>query len=189
MHALGERHIESLAESGDPVLRFLVSLLAGVERFLQRGELASQRRDLLVEHLNLRQRARADPLLRVELAAELGLPLGGAADAVVEALVAVALALGRRQARLQHRELLLEAELAGLLQRQKFGQLRDLRVETVERGVFTGDLLRQVKLHEHEHGEQKDDAEDQRRQCVDESGPVIHAAVAAGACKSHGIPS
>src|SRR5205085_2528895 len=91
LHALGERHIESLAEIGEPVLRFLVSLLAGVERFLQRGELASQRRDLLVEHLNLRQRARADPLLRVELAAELGLPLGGAADAVVEALVAVAL--------------------------------------------------------------------------------------------------
>src|SRR5262249_62017575 len=90
------------------------------------------------EHLDLSQRARADPLLRVELAAERGLPLGVAADAVVEALVAVTLALGRRQARPQHRELLLEAEIAGLLQRQKLGQLRDLRIEAVERGGFTG---------------------------------------------------
>src|SRR5262249_30108597 len=112
LYALSERHVEPLAEIGDPVLRFLVSLLAGVERLLQRGELASQRRDLLVEHFDLCQRARADPLLRVKLAAERGLPLGVAADTVVEALVAVTLALGRRQARLQHRDSLLEAELA-----------------------------------------------------------------------------
>jgi hypothetical protein len=182
---LGERHVEPLPEIGDAALRFLISLLAGVEGLLQRGELAPERRDLLVEHLDLRQRTRSDPPLCVELAAELGLALGVAADAVIEALVAVTLALGRRQARSQHRELLLETELAGLLQRQELGQLRDLRVKAVERGVFTGDLLRQIKLHEDEDGQQEDDPENQRRQCVDESGPVVHAAVAASACKSH----
>ena len=50
-----------------------------------------------------------------------------------------------------------------------------------QRGVLAGDLLRQHELHDHEHGEQEDDAKDQRRQGVDEAGPVIDAAVAAGA--------
>ena len=64
-------------------------------------ELAAQRRDLLVEHLDLRQRARGQLLLGIELAVELGglaLRVGGAAaDAFVEALEAVALAFGRRR--------------------------------------------------------------------------------------------
>ena len=74
-----------------------------VERLFERRELAAQRGDLLVEHLDLRQRAGGDPLFGVELAGELGdlaLRVGGAAaDAVVEALVAVALAFGAGQAR------------------------------------------------------------------------------------------
>jgi 3',5'-cyclic AMP phosphodiesterase CpdA len=82
-------------------------------------------------------------------------------------------------------ELLLQAELAGLLQREQLGELRNLRSKARERGVFAGDLLGEVELHDHEHGEQEDDAEDQRRQRVDEAGPIIHAAVAACACKSH----
>ena len=37
-----------------------------------RGELAAQRRDLLVEHLDLRQRAGGDLLLAFELAGQFG---------------------------------------------------------------------------------------------------------------------
>ena len=44
----------------------------------------------------------------------------------------------------------------------------------------------QIELHDHEHGQQEDDAEDQRRQRVDEARPVIHAAVAAASsCQRH----
>src|SRR5262245_25094143 len=191
LHALRQRHIQPLAQIGDVFLRFLVLLLAGVERRFERGELAPQRRDLLIEHLDLRQRPRGEPLLRIELSAELGslaLRVGrAAADAFVQALVAVALALARRQARSLRVALLLEAELAGLLQREQLRELRDLRIEAVERGVFTGHFLRQVELHHGEHGEQEDDAQDERRQRIDESGPVVHAAVAARTCESHGI--
>src|SRR4029453_15865280 len=189
LHPLRERYVQPLAQVGNAALRFLVLFLAGFECRFERAKLAPQRRDLLIEHLDLRQRPGAEPPLRVELTAELGgLALRVAAtDPVVEALVAVALAFGRRQARLQHAELLLQAELAGLLQRQKLGELGNLRVEAVERGVFAGDLLGQVKLHEHEHCQQEDDGKDERRKGVDESRPVIHAAVAASACESHWI--
>ena len=111
---------------------------------------------------------------------------GAAADALVEAPEAVAFAFGARQAGAHLRDLLLEAHLAGLFQRQQLGELRDLRVEAGERGVLSGHLLRQVELHDREHGQQEDDAEDQRRQRVDEARPVVHAGVAAGTCDSHG---
>ena len=137
----------------------------------------------------MRQRAGGEPLLGFDLAGELGslaLRFGcAAAGAFKEALEAVALAFGPSEARAHLGELLLQAELAGLLQREQLGELRNLRSEARERGVFAADLLRQVELHDHEHGEQEDDAEDQGRQRVDESGPVVDAAVAAGACKSH----
>ncbi len=111
---------------------------------------------------------------------------GTAADAFVKALVAVALGLGRGEARAQLRELLLQAELAGFLHRQELGELRDLRGEPAERGVFAGHFLGQIELHHHEHGEQEDDAEDQRRQGIDEARPVVHAAFAAAdPCKRH----
>ena len=115
--------------------------LAGVQRRFERGELAAQRRDLLIEHLDLGQRPRGEPLLRVELPPELGglaLRVGRAtANALVKALVAVALALAGRQARAQRVELFLEAERAGLLQREQLRELCDLRIEAVERGVFS----------------------------------------------------
>ena len=92
-------------------------------------------------------------------------------------LVAIALGVGERSAQL--RELVLEIGLAGFLHRQEFGELGDLRVEAGQRGVLAGDFLLQVELHHHEHGQDEDDAQDQRRQRVDEAGPVVHAAVAA----------
>ena len=58
LHALRQRDVEPLAEIGDAALRFLVALLGGIERLFERGELAAQRADLLVQHLDLRQRAR-----------------------------------------------------------------------------------------------------------------------------------
>jgi len=73
----------------------------------------------------------------------------------------------------------LQIGLAGFLQRQQFGELGDLRVEAGEGGVLAGDFLLQIELHHHEHGQNENDAQDQRRQRVDEAGPVIHAAVAA----------
>ena len=106
------------------------------------------------------------------------LAFGGAAQAV-------AFALGRRQRGVQLRDLLLETDLAGPLQREQVGKPRDLRVEARQRGVLAGDFLRQKELRHHEHGEQKDDRQDQRRQGVDEARPVIHAAVAAAAGKRH----
>ena len=96
-----------------PCLRVLVLPLRRVERAFERRELAAQRRDLLVEHFDLRQRARGHLLLGVELRGQLGrLGLrvaGAAADAFVEAAEAVALAFGGREARAQLRKLLFEA--------------------------------------------------------------------------------
>ncbi len=91
----------------------------------------------------------------------------------------VALAFGRRQRCAQLRDFVFEAGLAGLLQREELRQPRNLRVQPRQRGILAGDLLRQEELRHHEHGEQKDDRQDQRRQRVDEAWPVIHAAVAA----------
>ena len=160
-------------------LRFLVALLGDFERLLERAELAAQRRDLLVEHLDLRQRAQRDALLGVELGRQLGdLALrgrGAAAQSFVESPVAVALAFARGEAGAQLRDLLFERELAGLFEREQVGELRDARGQPLQRGVLAGHLLRQHELHDHEHAEQEDDAEDQRRQRVDESGPVIDA--------------
>src|SRR5262249_58547818 len=110
----------------------------------ERGELGPKGGDLVVEYLALGKRPGAEPPLRVELAAELGrlaLGVGAASDAVVKALITVALAFRRRQARPQHIELLLEAQLAGLLQRQELGELGNLRVEAVERRGLAGAFL------------------------------------------------
>ena len=66
LHALGERDVQPPAEVGDLGLALLVLVLRGVERVLERGDLAAERRDLLVEQLDLRERPRADLLLGVE---------------------------------------------------------------------------------------------------------------------------
>ena len=90
LHPLGQRHVEPLAEVGDAGLRILVLLLRDFERLLERAELAAQRRDLLVEHFDLGQRAERNLLLGVELAGQfVGLVLRGrvaAARALIEAL-------------------------------------------------------------------------------------------------------
>ena len=65
--------------------------------------------------------------------------------------------------------------------------MRNLRIEARQRGVLAGDFLRQEELHDDEDGQQEDDAEDERRQRIDETGPVIDATVAAGAGKRHGV--
>ena len=75
----------------------------------------------------------------------------------------IALQLGADEARAQPRDLVLEVHLAGLLERQQVGQLGNLRVETNERRVLSGHFLGQEELHHDEHGEQEDDAEDERR--------------------------
>ena len=48
LHLLRESDIEARAEIGDFRLRFDVRFLRGVERLLDGGELAAQRRDLLI---------------------------------------------------------------------------------------------------------------------------------------------
>jgi len=184
--------LKPLAEIGDLVLRLLVLLLGGVERHLDGGQLAAQRRDLLVEDLDLRQRPGGDFLLAFELAGEFGdlaLRRGGArAGALGQALEFVAIARGGSERGLQLRELVFQIGLAGLLQRQQFGELGDLRVEAGQRGILAGDFLLQIELHHHEHGQDEDDAEDQRRQRIDEARPVVHAAFAAArSCKRHDL--
>ena len=109
------------------------------------------------------------------------------AGAFIESAVAVALAFGGVQGRPNLRELLLEIELAGLFQRKQFGELGNLGVEAIQCRVFARDFLRQIELHDDKDAQQEDDAENQRRQRVDESGPVVHAAFAAGASESHGV--
>ena len=64
-------------------MRVCESVLLGgdFQRLFERGELAAQRGDLLIEHFDLRQGAGDEPLLDVELGIELGdlaLRIGGA---------------------------------------------------------------------------------------------------------------
>src|SRR5438067_5158784 len=51
--------------------------------------------------------------------------------------------------------------------------------------MLAGHLLREEELHDHEHREQEHDAENQRRQRVDESGPIVDAGFAAPAGERH----
>ena len=71
LHLLGERHVQPLAEIGDLHLALLVLGLGSVERLLQGGDLEAERRELLVEDLDLRERLVGDLLLLVELAGQL----------------------------------------------------------------------------------------------------------------------
>ncbi len=82
LHLLRQRHVEALAEVGDLGLRVLDVLLGGIERLLERGELAAQRGDLLVEDFDLRQRLGGELLLAFELAdSSLALPCAAAMPA------------------------------------------------------------------------------------------------------------
>ena len=62
-------------------------------------------------------------------AGELARPAAAADEPLVDALEPVALALGQREIGAQRGERVLEVRLADLLQRQHFGELRELRVE------------------------------------------------------------
>ncbi|MHC2783862.1 hypothetical protein ACVMBZ_003076 [Bradyrhizobium liaoningense] len=162
-------------------------LLAGIQRLFQGRQLPAQRADLLVQHLDLCQGPRRDGLLRVQRLAEFGglalRVVAGGSKAVIETLDAVALGLGRGEARLQLRDLVVEAELAELLQRQELVELGDLGVELLQRLVLAGDLLRQEELHDQKHRQQEHDRQHQRRQRVDEAGPVVEGAFAAAAAR------
>ena len=57
LDALGQRHVQAAAEIGDLRLALLVVLLGGVEGVFERGDLAAQRRDLLVEQFDLGESA------------------------------------------------------------------------------------------------------------------------------------
>src|SRR5580704_5702711 len=146
LDALSQSDVQALAEIGNLDLRLLVLLRRGVERVLQGRKLAAQRRDLLVEHLDLRQGAPRDLLFSVERAAQrryLALGVEVSAAGFVEAFVTVALVLRREQIRVELGELVFGARFAGFLQRQELGELRDLRIETAERRVLAGYFLRQ----------------------------------------------
>src|SRR5262249_4042990 len=78
------------------------------------------------------------------------------------------------------------AGLAGFLKPQQFGELGYLCIQAGERGIFSGNFLLQIELHDHEYGEQKYDTKDQGRQGIDKSRPVVHAAfAAAGSCQRY----
>src|SRR5262249_41965908 len=67
---IGQLEIEALAELSDAALRFFVFLLICVEGLFKGGKLATQRRNLLVEHLDLRKRAGGNFLFAFQLAGE-----------------------------------------------------------------------------------------------------------------------
>jgi len=98
------------------------------------------------------------------------------------------LAFGDGEGGTQLRKLIFDAGLARFFQAQQFGELGYLRIEAIEGGVFAGYFLLEVELNDHEYSQQKNDTEDQRRQRVDETRPVIHAAfTAADSCQRHGV--
>src|SRR5262249_98865 len=134
LHFLGKRHVQPLAEVCDPGLALLVLGLRGVERFLQGGKLKPERRELLVKHLDFGERVVGDLLLRIELGAERsGAVLGalrlaaGLAEQPGEVLVLLVLLAKRR---LERGELVLGRFLLRALERKKFGELRELPVQS-----------------------------------------------------------
>ena len=120
---LRHRQIEALAEIGDAGSAIPCPSSRRCRALLDGRELAAQRGDLLVEDLDLRQRAGGNFLLAFELAGEFGglaLRRGGAgAGAVGEAFEFVAVALGGGERGAQLRQLVLQIGLAGLLHRQQ----------------------------------------------------------------------
>ncbi len=163
------------------------------ESVFDRRELLAQRRDLLVEHVDLGERPSGYLHLLVErgrrrrsLAAR-GVGLDNALrGGVLEPLL---LALSGVERRGKGRNLALVDALLGALQRQEVGQLLDLLIELGERLVLARDLPRQEELREHEHRQEKNDDEQHRRQRVDEARPIVHRLVPASARQRHGLNS
>ena len=107
---------------------------------------------------------------------------------LIGALVFVALALRSGKRRLHSTKLFLEVCPAGLFHRQQIAKLGDLGIELLQCGVLALHFLLQVELNNDENAQQKNDAEDQCRQRIDESRPVVHAAVAAvHSCERHDL--
>ena len=102
-------------------MRFLVALLRRFERFFECGELAAQRRDLLVQYLDLRQRARRDHLFGIQRLVQFGGAAGGvvagAGQAFIEALDAIAFGLRGGEPGAQLRDRIFEIDLAEFFHR------------------------------------------------------------------------
>src|SRR5581483_3770188 len=120
LDALGECHVEALAQLGNAALRLAILLLGDLKRLFERAELAAQSRDLLAQHLDLGERPRRDLLLGVELAGKFVDPSlcarRAAALLLGETLVAIAFALGAGETGAQLRDLIFERKFVGLLQ-------------------------------------------------------------------------
>ena len=121
------------------------------------------------------------------LAAAAACPAAAAAVApwAASPLSRVASRCAEFEGRGQGRDLALVGALLRALEREQVGQLLDLPVEPCQRLVLAGHLARQEELRQHEHGEEKDDDEQHRRQGVDEARPVIDRLVAASARQRH----
>ena len=193
LNPLGESDIEALAEVGDRRLALLVALFRGVEGGFERRDLAPQRRDLLVEKLDLGERLLADVLLVLELGGECGDAAaggGGRARLAVEQAAqrsrspSAAVRLAWRVARLS-----VTSPFRRLFQRQELGQFLDLGVEAVQHRVLAGDLAAEQELHQGEDRQEEDEDEEKVGQNVDESRPVFRAADAATACHGHRLLS
>ena len=99
------------------------------------------------------------------------------------------LGLNRLQRGLQIGERVLHVLVVGALQREQLRQFVDLRVEPGEHIVPAADLAAKQELGNHEDRQQKHDRQKQRRQGVDETWPIVYAAVAAPAGKGHQLGS
>ena len=191
LHPLRQRDIETATEIGDLDLRRGILGFRGLKRGFDRGDLRSQRRNLLVEQFDLCGGAGIGLPLLVQLtgqAADPGIGIRIAARSRIEKrLQARALVFGCGKGGLQARECVLNILLVAFFHGQKFGQFGNLAVETCQHLVLAGDFPRQNELRQHEDREQKHDGHEQRRKRVDETRPIIHTPVAAAvARKRHG---
>ncbi len=191
LHPLRQRDIEAAAEIGDLDLRRGILGFRSLQRGFDRGNLRPQRRNLLVEQLDLRGGAGIGLPLLVQFTgetADTGVGAGIVAGASVEqCLQPRPFILRRGKGGLQARQGVLHILLVALFHGQKFGQFGNLAVETRQHLVLAGNLTRQHELREHEDRQQKHDGHQQRRQRIDEARPIIHTPVAAAvARKRHG---
>ena len=69
----------------------------------------------------------------------------------------------------------LALQVAGvrLLHLQHVGEFGDLRIEPRQGRILALDLLAEEKLRQHEQRQKEDDDQQQARQCVDESRPIV----------------
>ncbi len=195
LHPLRQRHVEPLAEVGDLGLALAVAVLGSVERILQRADLPAQRRDLLVEQFDLRQRPLAESCFSASSSLDSApirlLLLGSCARSGLQAASAGANVRSLlRRARPAEWRGCLPCPACRCARAPAAGQLVDLRIEAVEHFILAGDLAAEQELRQHEHRQQEHDRQQQRRKRVDETRPVIDpVARASGAAQRHGIGS